>query len=54
MVADIFVAMMRARPYRPALSIAESLSCLKTSAGKMFDDRCVAVLEKIVGRSSAH
>jgi HD-GYP domain-containing protein (c-di-GMP phosphodiesterase class II) len=54
MVADIFDAMTSARPYRPALSIGESLTCLKTSAGKMFDDRCVAALEKIVGRSAAH
>ena len=42
-------AMLRDRPYRPAMSREEALAELKIMAGIQFDPRVVSVLGRILG-----
>jgi len=43
-VAETYDALLRARPYRPALAPAEALAIMRAGEGHQFDPRCVAAL----------
>jgi len=43
-VAETYDALLRARPYRPALAPAEALATIRAGAGQQFDPRCVTAL----------
>jgi len=45
-VADAYDAMTSHRPYRPAMSHEDALAELKANAGRQFDPKVVAALEK--------
>ena len=51
MVADVFDAMTSSRPYRAALSIAETLNYLQSGVDVLFNSRCVNALINILERS---
>ena len=51
-VADAFVAMTTARPYRPALRVDEALNELQADSGSHFDPMCVDRLAALLRVSS--
>jgi HD-GYP domain-containing protein (c-di-GMP phosphodiesterase class II) len=50
-VADAFEAMISQRPYREPRPVEEALEELSRCSGTQFDPRCVAALERVLGRS---
>jgi HD-GYP domain-containing protein (c-di-GMP phosphodiesterase class II) len=48
-VADTFDALTSARPYRPAMSVAEAEAELLRVAGSQLDPNCVATFVKLLG-----
>jgi len=53
-VADSFSAMTAARPYRPAMSVADACVELERCSGSMFDPRIVEVFVEAVRRTPPH
>jgi len=53
-VADSFSAMTAARPYRPAMSVADACLELERCSGSMFDPRIVEVFVEAVRRAPPH
>jgi len=49
-VAETYDALLRVRPYRPALPAAEALTALHAGSGRTFDPRCVAALATYLAR----
>ncbi|MCF8034301.1 MAG: PAS domain S-box protein [Desulfarculaceae bacterium] len=49
-VADSVDAMRTQRPYRPPLSMAQTLAELKLGAGSQFDPECVALFERVLNK----
>jgi putative nucleotidyltransferase with HDIG domain len=49
-VCDVYDALISPRVYRPAWDDAQALAYLKNEAGTLFDRRCVAALERVLGR----
>lgn len=47
-IADSFEAMVNDRPYRPALSLEESLKRLKSGAGTQFDPRLIRIFSRLI------
>ena len=43
-VADVFDALLSARPYKPAWTIDEALGYLQEQSGRLFDPQCVEAL----------
>jgi HD-GYP domain-containing protein (c-di-GMP phosphodiesterase class II) len=52
-VCDVYDALISPRVYRPAWPQEKALSHLRSEAGTSFDERCVAALERVLGRDSA-
>jgi diguanylate cyclase (GGDEF)-like protein len=48
-VADAFDSMLSTRVYRPARSLEDALTELRTMAGSQFCPRCVAALDSVAG-----
>jgi HD-GYP domain-containing protein (c-di-GMP phosphodiesterase class II) len=48
-VADAFVAMTSARPYRQALSVEDALAELRAKSGTQFDPSVVDAIARLVG-----
>ena len=48
-VADAYVSMRSARPYRQALSEAEAIEVVRQGSGKRFDPEVVLALSKARG-----
>jgi HD-GYP domain-containing protein (c-di-GMP phosphodiesterase class II) len=49
-VCDVYDALVSPRVYRAAWSHEAALQLLREESGSAFDDRCVAALEKVLGR----
>ena len=49
-VAETYDALLQARPYRPALTLADALAALHAGGGRDFDPRCVTALESYLTR----
>ena len=49
-VCDVYDALVSQRVYRAAWSHEAAISLLREEVGSAFDDRCVAALEKVLGR----
>jgi HD-GYP domain-containing protein (c-di-GMP phosphodiesterase class II) len=49
-VADVHDALVSPRVYRAARSHEEAITLLRKQSGTAFDPRCVAALERILGR----
>jgi putative nucleotidyltransferase with HDIG domain len=50
-VCDVYDALISPRVYRPAWAPERAVAYLHTGAGSLFDRRCVAALERVLGRS---
>lgn len=51
-VADVYDALVSPRVYRAAWTRADALAHLRDSAGRQFDERCVAALDRLVAVAS--
>jgi HD-GYP domain-containing protein (c-di-GMP phosphodiesterase class II) len=49
-VCDVYDALVSARVYRAAWSHEAALALLRDESGSAFDERCVAALERVLGR----
>jgi HD-GYP domain-containing protein (c-di-GMP phosphodiesterase class II) len=49
-VCDVYDALVSPRVYRAAWSHAAALALLREESGSAFDERCVAALERVLGR----
>lgn len=52
-VCDVYDALISPRVYRPAWPQERAIAHLRSEAGTSFDERCVAALERVLGRDSA-
>jgi HD-GYP domain-containing protein (c-di-GMP phosphodiesterase class II) len=51
-VCDVYDALVSNRVYRPAWTPERALGLLRGESGSAFDPRCVAALERVLGRTS--
>lgn len=51
-VCDVYDALISPRVYRPAWDETRALAYLRASSGTLFDRRCVAALERVLGRTA--
>ena len=51
-VADVFDALTSDRPYRPALTIEQTLDMMRAESGTQFDPSVLAALLRVVEQSS--
>ena len=49
-VCDVYDALVSPRVYRPAWTHEAAIGLLRQEAGTAFDERCVAALERVLGR----
>jgi len=49
-VCDVYDALVSTRVYRAAWSHEAALALLRDESGSAFDERCVAALERVLGR----
>ena len=52
-VADVFVALISERPYRPGMKRGEAIQLIKKENGRHFDQNVVAAFLAIIGMDGA-